>query len=154
MKPFQITFLFSMNYFLKGSYDGILHLGLISFWNMLIIQYYKNNKTFQKLDLFLSSHERVKRNLLRGVWERYNLCQDIRSACMYDASLHNLQFSWKYLQRMCLTSCMFKRRPPIFQTMNKENIIFLHSSEYGDYSHSLEKLCQYIFPIYVPKSRF
>ena len=38
--------------------------------------------------------------------------------------------------------------------MNKENIIFLHSSEYGGYSHSLENLCQYIFPIYVPKSRF
>jgi len=38
--------------------------------------------------------------------------------------------------------------------MNKENIIFLNSSEYDDFSHSLEKLCQYIFPIYVPKSRF
>jgi len=67
MKQFQITFLFSMNYFLKGSYDGILHLGLLSLWNLLIIQYSKNNKIFQKLDLLLSSHERVERNLLRGV---------------------------------------------------------------------------------------
>jgi len=67
MKQFQITFLFSMNYFLKGSYDGILHLELLSFWNLLIIQYSKNNKIFKKLYLFLSSHERVERNLVKGI---------------------------------------------------------------------------------------
>lgn len=38
--------------------------------------------------------------------------------------------------------------------MNKENMIFLLSSEYGGYSHSLENLYQYTFPMYVPKSRF
>jgi hypothetical protein len=73
---------------------------------------------------------------------------------MYDVPLHNLQFSWKYLQRRCLTSCMFKRRPPIFQTMNKENIIFLHSSEYGNYSHSLENLCQICSPYMHLRSGF
>jgi len=67
MKQFQITFLFSTNYFLKDLYDGILHLGLLSFLNLLIIQYSKNNKIFKKLDLFLPSRERAEKNLLRGV---------------------------------------------------------------------------------------
>lgn len=53
-----------------------------------------------------------------------------------------------------LNFCTIKRWPPIFQTINNENMIFLHSSEYGGYSHSLDNLYRYIFPMYVPKSRF
>ena len=69
MKQFQITLLSSMNYFLKDSYDGILHLGLLSFWNLLILQYSKNNKIFQKLDLFLP-HMKGRQELSeRGLWE-------------------------------------------------------------------------------------
>jgi hypothetical protein len=39
---------------------------------------FQKQQHYFKLDLFLSPHERAERNLLRGAWQRYHICQNIR----------------------------------------------------------------------------
>jgi hypothetical protein len=74
--------------------DDLFHLWLLSFCTLSILQYCEKNTMFQKLDLFLSSCERVGRHLLS--WVHEYLVQWIRLALtdgtQLSKCLHTLQF--------------------------------------------------------------